>query len=329
MGDELISVIIPAYNVEKYLAACLESIVCQTYNNLEIVVIDDGSTDNTAVICDEYAKKDSRIRIIHQENKGIASTRNVGIHEAKGEYLFWIDSDDFVDKNIIMKLYKLIRKYSADISICDYIQGSNRDYQFVSSGRIEESILEAKTGFEKIYESNHSSFIMAASWGKLIRKSAYDGLKYPDGLIFEDIYMSHHLIANCEKIVYTNEIMYYYYQWPESILGKKLHINKLDYLGAFEERIHFFDKLGYMDLKELATKQYLHSLMWEYSRAKDILHDKSMVSKVVRQYRKYYKFGMENDKFKHETKWYMFKFYVSPLFTDLLEKIKNKVGLRK
>ena len=327
MKNKLISVIIPAFNVEKYLSQCIDSIRFQTYDNLDILIIDDGSTDKTGTICDEYRKIDSRIRVIHQDNRGIAYCRNLGVKESKGDYIFWIDSDDYVSNKILEELYNLINKYSADMAICDFIQGSKRDYKFeLTKNTIQ--IFDSRDGLNNIYNSSHDSFIMNASWGKLINKNCYRDLKYPDGLLFEDIYMSHHLINNCKKIVYTNQIMYYYYQWSESILGKKLHINKLDYLGAFEERIHFFESLDYTELKEKARKQYLHALIWEYSRAKDILKNKEMVKKIVKKYRKYYKFGTYNNDFKNETKIYMFQFYVSPFFTDLMGKIKWRLNKR-
>ena len=324
-NEELISVIIPIYNVELYLRDSIESILAQTYTNLEIILIDDGSTDHSGEICDEYKVKDKRIRVIHQENHGIAYVRNRGVKEAQGKYLCWIDSDDYISASMIEELYEHLIETDADMSICNYTQGYEREYRFECDAKEDIQIFDYKKGLELIYESHKFSFIMAASWAKIIKKSLYEGLEYPNGKIFEDIYMSHKLISKCNKIVYTDKIMYYYYQWPESILGKKLHKAKLDYLGAFEERIHFYHELGFDKLSEEARIQYLHALMWEYSRAKDILHDKEMVVKIKKEYRKYYKIGSENKKMEHETKWYMWSFFVSPWFTDFLNKVKAKL----
>lgn len=210
--EALVSVIIPVYNVENNILYCIESVLRQTYKNLEILIIDDGSTDNSYNICKKYANTDNRIKVIHQENHGISL--------AKGNYIFWIDSDDYIKENIIEKLYENLIKCDADISICDFIKGSETDYIFPDSNNIAVECFDNKRGLELIYKNDHYSFIMAASWAKLIKKDLYNGLQYPDGKIFEDIYMSHHLINKCKKIVFTNEVMYYYYQWPESILGK-------------------------------------------------------------------------------------------------------------
>lgn len=322
--SELISVIIPIYNVETYLGECIESILKQTYTNLEVILIDDGSTDCSGYICDQFAQKDKRIIVIHQKNQGIAAVRNRGVQEAKGTYIFWVDSDDYVSEKIVEELYNNLILNDADMSICNYTQGSERIYEFENQQEHIE-LFGYEKGLEYIYESHKFSFIMAASWAKLIKKSLYNGLEYPNGKIFEDIYMSHKLIRNCKKIVYTDKIMYYYYQWPESILGKKLYIEKLDYLGAFEERIHFFNDLSLPELAEKARLQYLHALMWEYSRAKDILHNKDMVKHIKKEYRKYYTLGTENKQVAHETKKYMFCFYLSPFCLDFGQKVKSKL----
>jgi len=325
---ELVTVIIPIYNVEKYLSQCIDSVLKQTYTTLEILLIDDGSTDKSTVICDDYMRIDKRIRVIHQKNHGIGAVRNLGVSEAKGIYLFWMDSDDYIANNIIEELYLNLLETDADISICNYTQGSERDYVFKQDKEKKIEVFGSRQGLGRIYQSHHDSFIMVVSWAKLIKKSLYQDLSYPDDKIFEDIYMGHHLIHKCRILVYTEKTLYYYYKWSESILGKTLYIEKLDYLGAFEERILFFEKLGYLELKETARVQYLHSLIWEYSRAKDILKNKPMVRHVKKEYRKYYSFGTRNRHATTETAIYMFSFFLSPWYTDFLGKVKNKMKKR-
>lgn len=324
--EKLITVIIPVYNVERFLSRCIDSVLSQSYKNLEILLIDDGSTDGSSEICDHYAERDYRIKVIHQKNQGIAAVRNVGVLKATGEYLFWLDSDDYVSEEIIYKLYNNLEKHHAEMSICNFAKGMESEYTFQSKKNAECIEFDAKYGQEMIYKDDHYAFIMAASWAKLIKKELYDGLKYPEGKLFEDIYMSHHLIQRCSKIVYTDEILYYYFQWPESILGKTLRIEKLDYLDAFEDRILFYEKMNDFKLVELARVQYLHALIWEYSRAKNILHNPKMVAKIKKAYRKYYRFGLKNTEIPNETVGYMFAFYISPELREFMDKIQSKVS---
>lgn len=327
MNCELISIIIPIYNVEEYLCDSIESVLKQTYTNIELILINDGSTDKSLDICKKYAKKDERIKIINQKNHGIAYTRNVGLWNAEGNYIMWVDSDDYIKEDVVEILYNEMRKYDADITICDFMKGSDRNYIFPRKETNDQLVFNHKQGLEYIYANDHFSFVMTASWGKLIKKHLYEGLVYPEGKLFEDVYMSHYLIHRCKKIVFVNQIMYYYFQWSESILGNNFNIKKLDYLEWFKSRINFFNEYNYLNLKEKARLQYLHALMWEYSRAKDILHNKEIARKIVKEYRLYYTLGTYNPLFEHETKWYMLKFFLSPLLTDFLEKIKGKLGV--
>ena len=172
--NELVSVIIPIYNVDKYLAACIESVQKQTYQNLEMILIDDGSTDGSGKICDEYEKTDNRITVIHQENHGISQVRNRGVKEARGTYIFWIDSDDYVSESIVEELYHNLIEQNAEMSICNYTQGSERTYTFVHQEEERLEVFDAREGLERIYKNHHYSFIMAASWAKLIKKSLYE-----------------------------------------------------------------------------------------------------------------------------------------------------------
>lgn len=327
MENELISVIVPVFNVEKYLKKCVDSIIGQTYDNIEIILIDDGSTDNSGTICDSYLQIDSRVQVFHCDNNGVSSARNKGLKHSNGKYIFWLDSDDYISRDCISVLYSLIKRYDSDMAICNYVDGEDRDYIF-NDDNCEVKSFDSKIGLENIYKNHHYSFVMAASWAKLIRKELYEDLEYPEGKIFEDIYISHYLINKCKKITYINKIMYYYFQWSKSILGKELYKAKLDYLEAFEDRIVFFDNLGYYSLKEKARIQYLHSLIWEYSRAKYILEEKRITKEIVKSYRKYYTIGTFNPNLRNENKKYMFIFYISPRIAEIMDIVKNKIVKR-
>ena len=183
MKNDLISIIIPVYKVEKYLEKCIESVLKQTYTNLQIILVDDGSPDNCGKICDEYDKKDSRIEVIHKANGGLSDARNVGISKAKGRYIGFVDSDDYIKEDMYEILLNLIKKYDADVSICnlyDVIDG-NECIRNKENGIREYSRLDILK--EVLLDKNIQSY----AWNKLYEKELFDEIKYPIGKKYEDI----------------------------------------------------------------------------------------------------------------------------------------------
>lgn len=322
-SNTLVSVLIPVYNSDKYLERCFNSISNQTYRHLEIIIVDDGSTDNSSSVCDEFCKKDSRAVVYHNENHGISFTRNFALDHAKGEYIFWIDSDDYVSHNAVEVLLNYSKEFDSDYVICQYKRGEEDNYRFIK----EKSQISSLTSIEAlnlIYEDEYRSFLLVTCWGKLIKKDVYNGVRFPEGYIFEDVATSHYVLSNCKKIIMTNDYLYYYYKRNDSILGKKVTLAKLDYLYFFEDRISFFKKINNIVLMNKARLQYLHALIWEFSRVKDILRNKHKLQYIIKKYREYYEFGDFNSKFKYETKIYMYIFYVSPYLFDLIQKIQGR-----
>ena len=237
--EPLISVIVPIYNVEKYLNKCVDSIINQTYKNLEIILVDDGSPDNCPQICDEYAKKDKRIKVIHKENGGLSDSRNVGIQEAKGEYIGFIDSDDYIDSEMYEYLYNLIEKYSADISNCGH-----RDVGLVNEeGPLpeDEIVLNSKEALELL---SRDTWIKNFAVNKLYKKSLFidNNIEYPVGKIMEDILTTYRLIEKANIIAVGNKNYYNYLKRDNSITGGKstkkyiAHVdNILELYKHFEE----------------------------------------------------------------------------------------------
>lgn len=208
---ELVSVIIPIYNVETYLAQCLDSVIGQTYQHLDILLINDGSTDSSAEICERYAQNDSRIRILYQENAGVAVARNVGIEAAKGKFVLFVDSDDVLQPNFILHGMKKIATYSLDLLVTDY-------YRFDSQGTIffhqskPSAFLDYKEYLDEIFRTEILSFV--APWGKIIRKELFFGkhpIRFPKGYIVgEDKMVTYLLALKAKRIFYLNEINYQY-----------------------------------------------------------------------------------------------------------------------
>ena len=235
--NDLITVIINVYNGEKYIKKCIESIINQTYKNLEILVIDDGSTDNTLSIIKEY--KDKRIRIISTENKGLSMSRNVGIENALGNYLYFIDSDDFIEKDTIEYLYKLIKKYDVNISTCKPMAIYNYDYKV---RKIKEKI-KLLDSFEMLKNVLLAIDSTGTTWNKLYKKELFSDIRFENRII-NDIVTTYKLVLKSKKIVYSNQKKYYYLKHKDSITTKENSLDRTkDFFDASIERYNYIKKI--------------------------------------------------------------------------------------
>lgn len=223
MDKELISVIIPVYNVQKYLEKCLNSVLNQTYKNLEILLIDDGSTDNSSKICEEYKLKDSRIKVFHKENGGLSSARNYGIKEAKGIYITFIDSDDDIEEDYIEYLYKLLKKYNTKMSICSYNVIKNNKTNLGIN--LEEKLLSTEECLDNLL--CEKGFTVSAC-AKMYEKKLFDDITFPLNKLCEDNGTTYKLIMKCSNIAYGNQAKYNYYIHNNSITTSSFNIKKLD-----------------------------------------------------------------------------------------------------
>ena len=224
--ENLISVIVPCYNVEQYLPKCVDSILNQTYKNLEIWLVDDGSPDKCGEICDEYAQKDTRIKVIHKNNGGLADARNVALDVMTGDYVVCVDSDDYISPKHIEGLYYLIEKYGADVSInnsCNFFEGtmpypakkSNKDIVFDSGMKAVEAMF-----YQEMFDT--------CAWGKMYKAELFEGIRYPKGLLFEDLPTTYKLLLRAKKVVFNDEQSYYYLLRKDSIEGAAFSPHKLD-----------------------------------------------------------------------------------------------------
>ncbi len=204
--DPLISVILPIYKVENYLHKCIDSVLAQTYKNLEIFLVDDGSPDSCGAICDEYAKNDARIKVIHKENGGLSDARNVALDVATGDFIVCVDSDDYIATNHIESLMALITENDADVAIngfCSFYEGATpapkySEKVYVYSG--EESV-------EMMFYQEHFD---NSAWGKMYRTSLFNGVRYPVGLVYEDLPTTYKLLIKAKKVAFKNDETYYY-----------------------------------------------------------------------------------------------------------------------
>ena len=226
MENSLISVIVPVYKVEPYLHRCVDSILAQTYINLEIFLVDDGSPDNCGKICDEYAKKDSRIKVIHKKNGGLSDARNVAIDMAKGEYITFIDSDDFVASDYVETLYHLIEKYQCKVGVAwlrTFHEGCEAD---TKQPPYIEKVFDRIEGIENMF---YQELFDTAAWCKIYHRSLFEtGIRYPFGLIYEDLPTTYLLFLQADKVAFCNHIIYNYLLRANSIEGQPFRANKLD-----------------------------------------------------------------------------------------------------
>lgn len=212
--DELISVIIPVYNVENSLKKCVESVMAQTYKNLQIILIDDGSTDLSSVICDDLAQRDDRIEVIHQKNGGLCKARNTGLEHAKGEYIGFVDSDDWVTNDMYEYLLNGLKEYNADISACRYFRVI-KDKE--TNARCDGETLVFSRD-EAIEEVVNQFRLRSVFWNKLFVRRIFDNVKFPEGHTFEGTYMMHEVLDQADKIVMLGYPKYYYVKNPKSII---------------------------------------------------------------------------------------------------------------
>lgn len=241
MIHPLVSIIVPIYKVEPYLRRCIDSITSQTYTNLEIILVDDGSPDNCPQICDEYAGKDKRIVVVHKKNGGLSEARNVGLDICKGEYISFVDSDDWVNEKYIEKLLCFAAKENADIII-----GENIRTEGNSKLPRESVFIKAYTSKEALHHlfgQNHIAFTV--SWGKLYKRTLFKSVRFPVGKFYEDQFTTYILFYNAKKIIYTSEILYLYYQRIDSIMASG---HPWDALDCFEQRYLFFKEKKETDL---------------------------------------------------------------------------------
>lgn len=287
--QELITVVLPIYNVEQYVAECIDSVINQTYQNIEIILVDDGSQDKSGKICDDYKEKDARIQVIHKENGGLSDARNIGIEKARGKYICFVDSDDIIKESYIENLYQLIRKYNVSMAICDFQRiASIKDIKEDTYPK-KEIVYEKREILEKIY--NKSTYVQTTvAWNKLYDITLFKKHKFPKGKLHEDEYTTYQLYYDIDKVVMTTEKLYYYRYVPQSIMHKAFSLKRLDGIQALEERMMFFKEKKEEHLYNLTLIQYESILMIHYMNCKLYLkEEKDIQNELWNKYKKMFK----------------------------------------
>ncbi|KIL49361.1 glycosyltransferase family 2 protein [Jeotgalibacillus soli] len=233
-----ISIIVPVYNVEPYLSQCLDSILAQTFTNFEVIVVNDGSTDKSGGICDEYARKDPRIKVVHKEYGGVSSSRNVGMKAAQGNYIGFVDGDDRIDANMYQELYRLCVETASDISICKL--GREIDGKLIN--KVEAEFIKELNHTEAMRELFKGVLYRFSLCNKLFNKKCFESIQFPEGRIHEDLSTTYKLFSNSNKAVYKEYIGYIYIKRKESILTSRFSEKRLDAFLGWDEIISFMSQ---------------------------------------------------------------------------------------
>lgn len=249
----MISVIVPVYNVEEYLNRCIESIINQTYRDFEVILVDDGSTDNSGVICDEYSNTIEYINTIHKKNGGLSSARNVGIDYARGETITFIDSDDYISPYYLEILKKLISHEGVEVGVIGFAVGESTEYCFSEFHDSDEIIYES---MDYIFDMITNSYLQSAC-GKIYSRELFENCRFIENRVLEDTGLTYKIFYYASKICVSKEPLYYYYQRSGSIMHRKF--SEQDYSGilSYEERVLFFKNIGENRLYERFMQQYV------------------------------------------------------------------------
>ncbi len=279
----LISIIIPVYNVEQYLDYCIQSVLSQDYTNLEIILIDDGSTDSSGQKCDEYADRDQRVKVIHQKNGGLSSARNTGLKEMTGEYFSFIDSDDYVRTDYISRMYRIIDEDKSDMVVCSYKKViGNEDYSVTSGCDNIHAVYDK----EEIKLEMVSRKIPMYAHGKLYKKEFAEYMDFPEGRLFEDILTCWNVIKQVEKVSYSDVKIYFYRQRIDSIVNAEFKHHRMDQV-FFSKRI-FEETPENTSLRNAAGTRCFFAAADDYALlTKGYPKEKEYLLKSIRMFRTY------------------------------------------
>lgn len=256
----LISIIIPIYNTETYLQSCIDSVLSQSFTDYEVLLINDGSTDNSGLICDQYALKDARIEVFHTNNNGPSAARNLGLNEAKGQYIAMIDSDDvLLSKDYLQIMYNTAVNEHSEVIICGHVRFSQNEPIPKPYG--ENKVMGVVDGLTFNRQLNAPmKYIHNCSHGKLFRKELFNNIRYPEGRIFEDVSIIHRLTFSCKRIIYIGMYMYGFRRRPESLENSASDdALRQAAILAIIDRMDFFNSKGYPNM---AKKEEQSLLRW-------------------------------------------------------------------
>lgn len=279
--ETAISVIVPVYRVEKYLSACIDSILNQTFTDFELILVDDGSPDRCPEICDETAKRDARVRVIHQANAGLSAARNAGIEIARGEWLGFADSDDFLAPDFLETLHDAaVRTGGVDCALCGVQLTDEAGEKIGQPLSVADGVRTGRSILETLCRAPEIPYLVV--WNKLYRRDVFQTLRYPVGMQNEDTYLAAELFDTVQTVICVSKPMYFYRQRADSFMHTAVTTRNLDEMWAFEHCFAYFEAHGLEALMPDAEKKIFAKLTGVYYR----LPKEERQSDAVRQAKK-------------------------------------------
>lgn len=275
-----ISIIVPIYNVEKYLKKCINSILEQTFNEFELILVNDGSTDQSLKICNEYKRLDSRVRVINKLNGGLSSARNAGLEVANGEYIAFVDSDDYIDSDMYNMMIGLAKERNADIVQCrfkkvydDYYDSKMEELKFIE--------INSNNALYKLLKIGEINVQCVVSWNKIYKKELFKDIRFPVGKIHEDEFTTYKLFDESKKVIIMENELYYYRQVKGSIMNSGFNEKRLNYLEAVKEQLNYFKTKNFKIYMEVLLK-YEFNLKIYYFNVQEHIEDNSKILENIK-----------------------------------------------
>ena len=287
-----VSIIVPVYQVENYIRQCIDSILAQTFTDFELILVDDGSKDQSGQICDAYAGMDERVKVIHKKNGGLSDARNRGMDQAVGNYFMFVDSDDYIAPTMVECLYKRILNENADIAVCNYRYFFENDSAKDFSTNIKSMVLPGTEIFyNRKNERNYG--IWTVAWNKLYKRATFGNIRFRFGKYHEDEFLANDIYQMGITVVTISECLYYYRQRDNSIMGKKSIARDLDIIEALQERIYIYlkeEKYSYQAYKVLIySLEYLEEskrLITNGNEKKKFIQAEKRTKDIIQQLKK-------------------------------------------
>lgn len=320
-----ISIIVPVYKVEEYLEKCVDSILAQTFTDIEVILVDDGSPDRSGVICDEYAAKDPRVKVIHKENGGLSSARNAGIEVAKGRYLGFVDSDDYIGPDMYQLLYEDITREQADLAICGIVDLYGNNVR--KTKPVVRKILSKEAAMQAVLEAK---LVSVHAVNKLYDSHLFSQIRYPEGIITEDAAVILDILDLCSKVVINTQPSYFYYHRDESISSKAFTPRDIDTIDVWAKNERWLNE-NYPELSELAHTRvcWAHFVVLDKIMLLENYRKNPYLSQITEYLKSNFGFIVHSDIFLMQRKFALVCLVANVRLYKMLSHIHGKIVTKK